>query len=92
MTSGDLDVVDAYLADEPGDPPDLGQGCFHGRCGIARLALDRDGGLTLLVPACHRPDQRMYAGKRYRVWNAHRRWLVSGGYNAAITRTELVRA
>ena len=33
----------------------------------SRLALDRDGGLIQLVPACRRPDQGMPAGKRHRV-------------------------
>ncbi len=64
---GDLDVADAYLTGEPGGPPDQGPGCFHGRHSIARLALDPDSGLIQLVPACHRPDHRMPAGKRYRV-------------------------
>jgi hypothetical protein len=64
---GDLDVADAYLTGEPGGPPDHGPGCFHGRRGIARLALDRDGGLIPHVPAHCRPDQRMPAGKRYRI-------------------------
>jgi hypothetical protein len=58
---------EADLTGEPGDPPDDCPGCFGGGRGIAGLALDRDGGLIQLVPACRRPDQRAPAGKRYRV-------------------------
>jgi hypothetical protein len=49
---GDLDVTDADLTGEPGDPPDDCPGCFGGGRGIAGLALDRVGGLIQLVPAC----------------------------------------
>ena len=60
----DPDVTDADLAGECGGPPDDRPGCFGRSLGIAGLALERDGGLIQLVPACSRPDQAAPAGKR----------------------------
>jgi hypothetical protein len=84
---GDLDVMDADLTGEPSDPPDDRPGCFGARRGIAGLALDRDGGLIQLVPACRRPDQRAPAGKRYRVLERPPPLVGQRRIQLAITRT-----
>ena len=84
---GDLDVTDADLTGEPSDPPDDRPGCF----GACRGSLAWHSIVTVASSSLsQRAAARIRGRPRESVigfWNAHRRSLVDGGYNSAITRT-----